>query len=461
MKKENTMKQNGSETMEKLMRMNEALNHLVWGKYMILLLLFCGFWLLIRTGFLPIRHAKLIMKKTLGSLFHTDKQHGITPFQAVSTALAGTLGVGSVIGVTTALTLGGPGAIFWMCISAFFGMMSKYAEVVLAIHYREHREDGYLGGPMTTLEHGCHSKFLGVLFAVLCILASFGIGNVTPANTIAVTINTYISFPPLWIGAFLAIGVGIILMGKAQSIMRFNEIIVPLVSVLYLFACCYLIFLHMDQLPHAIRLVFEDALSLDSGVGGVIGYLSSRAVHYGISRGVFSNEAGMGSSPISHASVAQVNAVEQGFWGIFEVFFDTMIVCVLTALVVLSSGLLHEGMDGASLTIACFEQGFGKAGGMIFACSIIAFAIPSILGWYYYASECIRYLFHSAWVKYVYNMIFIALLIIGCCMELSFVWEVADTLNGCMAIPNLISLLILTKTVVKLTKEYIDEHRSD
>lgn len=447
--------------MEKIMQMNTALNHLVWGKYMILLLLFCGFWLLIRTGFLPIRHAGLIMKKTLGSLFHKNQKQGITPFQAVSTALAGTLGVGSVIGVTTALTLGGPGAILWMCISAFFGMMSKYGEVVLAIHYRQKKEDGYLGGPMTTLENGCHFRFLAVLFAVLCIFASFGIGNVTPANTIAVTINTYLSVSPVWIGVILAIGIGIILMGKAKGIMKFNEIIVPIVSIVYLLACMYLILQHADRLPMVFQNIINDAFCFDSATGGIGGYLTSRAIHYGISRGVFSNEAGMGSSPISHASVEDANAVEQGFWGIFEVFFDTMVVCVLTALVVLSSGLLRDGMDGAALTIACFEQGFGRIGGMIFALSIIAFAVPSILGWYYYASECIRYLFHSAWVKYVYQAIFLILLVEGASMELTFVWEIADTLNGCMAIPNLISLLILTKTVVKLTKEYMTGNRSD
>lgn len=447
--------------MDKLMQLNSALNHLVWGKYMIFLLLFCGFWLFIRTGFLPIRHGVLIMKKTIGSLFHKDEKKGITPFQAVSTALAGTLGVGSVIGVTTALTLGGPGAILWMCVSAFFGMMSKYGEVVLAIHYRNHTKEGYIGGPMTTLENGLHCKVLGVIFAILCIFASFGIGNVTPANTIAATMQTYLPIPPLLIGILLALGVGMILMGKSKGIMKFNEIIVPFVSVLYLGACIYLIILHGDQLGHVLEIVWKDAFHITSVGGGVGGFLTSRAIHYGISRGVFSNEAGMGSSPISHASVDDANAVEQGFWGIFEVFFDTMVVCVLTALVVLSSGLLEEGMDGAALTIACFEQGFGKAGGIIFAFSIIAFAIPSILGWYYYASECIRYLFTSKWVIHVYNGIFLILLVEGCCMQLSSVWEIADTLNGCMAIPNLISLLFLTETVVKLTKEYLKEIRSD
>lgn len=447
--------------MEKLEQLNTSLNQLVWGEFMIFFLLFAGFWLLIRTRCFLITRIGLIFKKTIGSLFRRKQVSGITPFQAVSTALAGTLGVGSIIGVTTALTLGGPGAIFWMCVSAFFGMMSKYGEVVLAIHYREKRKDGYLGGPMTTLEHGCHLRFLAVLFAVLCIFASFGIGNVTPANTVVTTIQSYVEADALLIGILLAVLIGIILSGKAKGIMRFNEIIVPLISVLYLGACIYLIALHGERLPAVFTSIFQSAFDFSSVGGGIFGYLTSRVVHYGISRGVFSNEAGMGSSPISHASVEEVNAVEQGFWGIFEVFFDTMVVCLLTALVVLSSGLMDQGMDGAALTIACFEQGFGKAGGILFACSIIAFAIPSIIGWYYYASECIRYLFTTRWAIRIYQLIFLCLLIVGSCMELNLVWDIADTLNGCMAIPNLISLFLLSKTVVKLTKEYMREHGSD
>ena len=447
--------------MSKFEVFHTSLNQLVWGNYMVFFLLFCGFWLLIRTKFFLITHVSLIIKKTIGSLFHKQTQSGITSFQAVSTALAGTLGVGSIIGVTTALTMGGPGAIFWMCVSAFFGMMSKYGEVVLAIHFREKREDGYLGGPMTTLEHGCHLRFLAVLFALLCVFASFGIGNVTPANTIAATIRSYWDIQPWLIGIVLSLIIGIMMIGKAKGIMRFNEIVVPVISVLYFLACCYLIVLHVEQLPSVFQSIFHSAFDGWSVGGGIGGYLTSRVVHYGISRGVFSNEAGMGSSPISHAAVEHVDAVEQGFWGIFEVFFDTIVVCVLTALVILSSGLMEEGMDGAALTIACFEQGFGKMGGMLFAISILAFAIPSIIGWYYYAAECIRYLFTTPLALKVYQLIFLILLIAGSCMELGIVWELADTLNGCMAIPNLISLFLLSKTVVKLTKEYIREHRSD
>lgn len=448
--------------MGKIEIMNTTINSFVWGKYMIGFLLFTGLWLLIQTKFLPIIKWKLVLKKTLGSLGKGKAGEGITPFQAVSTALAGTLGVGSIIGVTTALTMGGAGALFWMCVSAFLGMMTKYGEVVLAIHYRNSNQDGtYLGGPMTTLEHGCHMPFLGIVFAVLCIFASFGIGNVTPANTIASTITTYADINTTLLGIVIALVIGVIIIGKAKVIMRVNEILIPIISIIYILACLYLIIVNRAQLGNAMQMIFEDAFNLSAGVGGVSGFAISKAMHYGISRGVFSNEAGMGSSPISHASVSNVNAVEQGFWGIFEVFFDTIIVCTITGLVILTSGYFDSGLEGVALTVKCFESGFGELGGMLFAISIISFAIPSILGWYYYASECIRYLFKGRLMLYVYQLCFLGLLIIGSKMELSLVWDIADTLNGLMAIPNLISLVILYKVVVKLTKEYMREHGSD
>lgn len=449
--------------MKKLWMINEMLNGLVWGKAMICFLLLSGAFLLVRTKLLPLVHMRLIYQKTIKKLFQrSSSAEGITSFQAVSTALAGTLGVGSVIGVATALTIGGPGALFWMWISALLGMMTKYAEVVLAIHYRQRQSDGsFLGGPMTTLEFGCHMKLLGVIFALFCIFASFGIGNLTPANTITMSILAYVDIPPVWIGFGITVIVGVIILGSAKRIMKFNEVAIPLISFLYLLACLYLLILHNDQIISSIVWVLRDAFSFMAGMGGVAGFTITKAMHYGISRGVFSHEAGMGSSPISHAAVADVVPVEQGFWGIFEVFFDTIVVCTLTALVILTSGLLDQGMDGVALVIACFEQGFGTFGGMLFAISIVAFALPSILGWYYYAEECIRYLF--TWKKMLrcYQIVFLCLLTAGSLMDLHYVWEIADTLNGLMSIPNLISLVILHGVVVKLTKEYITYHRSD
>ncbi len=447
---------------DKLMYMNAQINSIVWGKYMLCFLLLTGVFLNVRTGFFSFYKFGLIYRRTIGSLFQKKKKgSGVTSFQAVSTALAGTLGVGSVIGVTTALTLGGAGSLFWMWVSALLGMIIKYAEVVLAIHYRRKTDENtYVGGPMTTLEYGCRMPFLGVLFSLFCIFASFGIGNLTPANTIAHTIQEYLPIDPLWIGIVTAVIIAIIILGKSQKIMKVNEIAIPVVSILYIVACIYLLIQHANVLPQAISSIFQEAFTFSSGVGGVTGYGVTRAMHYGVSRGVFSNEAGMGSAPIAHASVVGVHPVEQGFWGIFEVFFDTIIVCTITGLVVLTSGLMDSGMEGVALSVACFSQGFGNLGGMLFAFSIVSFAIPSIIGWYYYASECIRYLFQTSFMLKIYQVIFLLLLIVGACMDLQYAWEIADTLNGLMSIPNLISLIILQKVVVKLTKEYMQTHRS-
>lgn len=440
--------------MEKLLRINETINAFVWGKYMIALLLFCGIFLMIKSNWLVLRRLKLIYQKTIKTIGKKPKE-GITAFQGVATALAGTLGVGSIVGVATAITIGKAGALFWMCFSAFFGMMIKYAEVVLAIHYREKQSDGtYIGGAMTVLEKGCKLPLIGVIFALFCIFASLGIGNLAPVNTIAQSITLYWPVSSVCIGFITLIIVALIIFGKGNKIMRFNEIVIPVVSILYLFACIYLISIHHDRLLTAIKDIFQQAFSWSAGIGGVSGFAVSKAMHYGISRGVFSNEAGMGSSPISHASVTHVNAIEQGFWGIFEVFFDTLVICLLTGLVILCSDAIFQGYDGAALIIKCFEEGFGNLGGIIFAISIIAFAIPSIIGWYYYARECIRYLFKKKLMLRVYQGIFLACLLLGAQMDLKVVWDIADTLNGLMAIPNLISILILHKVVLKLTQEY-------
>ncbi len=443
--------------MDKLWMINERINSFVWGKGMIFFLLFSGALLLVRCRFLPFTHLRLIYQKTIGSLFSKEtKSQGVTSFQAVATALAGTLGVGSVIGVATAITMGGAGALFWMWVSAFFGMMTKYGEVVLAIVFRKRQKDGqYLGGPMMTLEYGCHMRLLAVIFALLCLFASFGIGNVTPANTITKSIQAYLPIPSWLIGCITALIVGAVILGSAKRIMKVNEIAIPIISVCYVAACIYMLVIQKDRLLPAVIEVIQDAFSFSSAVGGIGGFAITQAIHYGVSRGVFSNEAGMGSSPISHAAVEKVSAVEQGFWGIFEVFFDTIVVCTLTAMVILTSGLLDQGLDGVSLSIACFEQSFGAFGGILFAVSIVAFAIPSILGWYFYAQECIRYLFTAKWILPLYQLIFLGLIIIGSMMELHYVWELADTLNGLMAIPNLISLVILHGIVVKCTKEYL------
>lgn len=444
--------------MGKLQYMNTLLHSIIWGKWLIIILIGSSLWFTIRSGFLPFRHPFLIMKKTLGSLFKKKSKHGVTSFQAVSTALAGTLGVGSIVGVATAIQMGGPGSLFWMCASALITMMCKYAEVVTAMLYRQRRKDGSIyGGAMTSLEHGCGSVFLAVCFALFCILASFGIGNLAPAHTIVETVLSYITIHPIYISIAIMIVTAICIFDKGNTIMKVNEIIIPFISILYLSACFYLLYQQRSNLLNAIYLIMQDAFSFQSGIGGITGFLTSKAVHYGIARGVFSNEAGMGSSPLSHASVEDVNPVEQGFWGIFEVFFDTVVVCMITGFVYLTSPVFSMELEGVQLGIACFTQGFQKWGGYLFSISMICFAFPSILGWYYYAQQCILYLSENPIVLFIYQCLFLGFLCTAGVLNLSFVWNLSDNLNGLMAIPNLICITILSKNVLKLTKEYLDE----
>ncbi len=440
--------------MEKWIYILERWQKILWGMPMLVLLLVSGALLMVKTRFFLFRKSDLIVRKTIGSL-GAKKQQGITSFQAVTTALAGTLGVGSIVGVATAITMGGAGALFWMCVSALFGMMCKYGEVVLAMHYR-HKENGVsYGGAMYVLEKGCRMPVLGVLFALFCILASFGIGNITPTNTIVESVRVYLPLPPLFITALLAVLVASLIFGKGNRIMRLNEKLIPFVSVLYIAACGYLLFLHREHLFSAVLFVLQDAFAIDALEGGIGGFVISKAIHFGVSRGVFSNEAGMGSSPLSHAGVVDANPVEQGFWGIFEVFFDTLVICLITGMMILTSDAYGLGLEGAALVIACFQEGFGVWGGILFACAIVSFALPSILGWYYYARECIHYLFTTKLMLHLYQACFLGVLV--CCGSFDFVyvWYLADVLNALMAIPNLISLFLLNKDVVKLTKEYL------
>lgn len=428
-----------------------VMHNLVWGNFMVVFLLGSGILLMFSCKFLPFTKTGLIFRKTFGS-FGSKKTKGITSFQAVSTALAGTLGVGSIVGVSTAISMGGPGALFWMCIGAIPGMMSKYGEVVLAVHYREyHHRKGYLGGAMTTLKNGCRLPVLGLLFCAFCILASFGIGNLTPSQTITQTVQGFLPVPSFAVGVLLSYLVYKVLTGKAKGIMKWNERIIPIASIFYLGACAYLIIRNASSLPYVCSFIWKDAFSMESLCGGMTG----KALQYGISRGVFSNEAGMGSSPLSYASVENANPVEQGFWGIFEVFFDTLVVCLLSGLVLLTSPVYGSGAEGVDLLVACFCDGFGNAGGILFAVSLLLFAFPSILGWYYYASICISYVSEGNVLLKIYRFVFLFLLMFGGMLDIGFVWGLADVFNALMAFPNLISLVLLYKIVVKLTDEYI------
>ncbi len=452
--------------MEFITHWNGVINGIVWGPPVLALLIGTGILLTVRVGFIQVRKFGVIMKHTLGSLFgpdaHKKDESGVTPFQAVATALASTVGTGNITGVATAVTLGGPGAIFWMWISAFFGMMTKYAEVLLAVKFREKNErNEWVGGPMYYIENGLGWKWLAVIFAVFATIASFGIGNMTQSNSIANALQSTVGISPLVTGIIVAIGAGIVILGGIKRIAQVTEKLVPFMGLFYVILGVATLIMNFGNLPEAFRLIFYCAFNPDAALGGATGYTVMLAIRYGFARGVFSNEAGLGSAPIAHAAANTDSPVKQAFWGAFEVFFDTFIICTITGLVVVSSGAWTSGLQGTSLTIAAFGNSLGSIGEWGVTIGTVLFAFSTILGWSYYGEKSIEYLFKGTslvgGVKLGYRVAFVLMTIFGAVGSLQLVWDIADTLNGLMAIPNLIALVALSGIVVKLTKEHFSK----
>ena len=452
--------------MEFITHWNGVINGIVWGPPMLALLIGTGILLTVRSGFVQVRKFGTIMKHTLGSLFtpdaHKKDESGVTPFQAVATALASTVGTGNITGVATAITLGGPGAVFWMWVSAFFGMMTKYAEVLLAVHFREKNErNEWVGGPMYYIEKGLGWKWLAVIFAVFAAVASFGIGNIAQSNSIANAVNETMGINPLITGIIVAIGAGIVILGGIKRIAQVTEKLVPFMGLFYVVLGVATLVMNFGNLPEAFRLIFYCAFNPDAALGGATGYTVMLAIRYGFARGVFSNEAGLGSAPIAHAAANTNSPVKQAFWGAFEVFFDTFIICTITGLVVVSSGVWTSGLEGTAVTIAAFSSSLGNIGAWGVTIGTILFAFSTILGWSYYGEKAIEYLFKGTSmvgvVKLGYRVAFVLMTIFGAVGSLKLVWDIADTLNGLMAIPNLIGLVALSGIVVKLTKEHFSK----
>ena len=452
--------------MEFITHWNGVINGIVWGPPVLALLIGTGILLTVRVGFIQVRKFGVIMKHTLGSLFgpdaHKKDESGVTPFQAVATALASTVGTGNITGVATAVTLGGPGAIFWMWVSAFFGMMTKYAEVLLAVKFREKNErNEWVGGPMYYIENGLGWKWLAVIFAVFATIASFGIGNMTQSNSIANALQSTVGISPLVTGIIVAIGAGIVILGGIKRIAQVTEKLVPFMGLFYVVLGVATLVMNFGNLPEAFRLIFYCAFNPDAALGGATGYTVMLAIRYGFARGVFSNEAGLGSAPIAHAAANTDSPVKQAFWGAFEVFFDTFIICTITGLVVVSSGAWTSGLQGTSLTIAAFGNSLGSIGEWGVTIGTVLFAFSTILGWSYYGEKSIEYLFKGTslvgGVKLGYRVAFVLMTIFGAVGSLQLVWDIADTLNGLMAIPNLIALVALSGIVVKLTKEHFSK----
>lgn len=459
------------ETFEKI---NSAVNGFVWGVPAMVCIIGVGLLLSIRTRFIQFRKFGYTFKVTLGRIFHKKEASdgSITPFQAVCTALAATVGTGNIAGVAGAIAIGGPGAVFWMWISALLGMCTKFSEVTLAVHFREkNRQGDWTGGPMYYIKNGLGPKWrwMAVLFALLGVLTVFGTGNATQVNTITSAINTAllnyhvidassVSVSSLIIGIIIAVLVALILLGGIKRIGRVAEMLVPFMALLYIILALGVIFLNIDRVPGVFASIIEGAFSPASVTGGVVGsfFLSMQK---GVARGIFSNEAGLGTGSIAHATADTDHPVKQGFFGIFEVFADTIVICTMTALVILCSGVsVNYGTDaGAELTINGFITTYGNWVSIFTAVALCCFAFSTILGWGLYGTRCIEFLFGS-WINKPFMVVYSLVAVIGATADLGLLWSMAETFNGLMSIPNLIALFLLSGTVVKLIKDYFKNH---
>ena len=449
---------------------NTAVNNFIWGVPAMVCIFGVGLYLSIRTNFLQIRKFPYAIRTTLGRIFRkrSASDGAITPFQAVCTALAATVGTGNIAGVAGAIAIGGPGAIFWMWVSALFGMCTKFAEVTLAVHFREINANGELvGGPMYYIKNGLGKKWnwLAYLFAAFGVLTVFGTGNATQVNTITTAINSAllnyniisesaVSTSNVIIGVVIAILIAMILLGGIKRIGQVTEKLVPFMALLYILLGLGVILLNIQNVPSVFVSIFKGAFQPSAVTGGIIGsmFLSMKK---GVSRGIFSNEAGLGTGSIAHACADTKKPVKQGMFGIFEVFTDTIVICTLTALVILCSGvpITYGEAAGAELTILGFTSTYGNWVSIFTAVAMCCFAFSTALGWGLYGARCIEFLFSEKVIK-PFMVVYALVAILGATANLGLMWNIAETFNGLMAIPNLIALFLLSGTVVRLTKEY-------
>lgn len=452
--------------LESIIKINQAVNGFIWGVPAMICIIGVGLLLSVRTRFIQVRKFGAAMKNTIGKIFDKTqaKDGSMSPFQAVCTALAGTVGTGNIAGVAGAIALGGPGAIFWMWCSAFLGMCTKFSEVTLAIHFREKNANGeYVGGPMYYIKNGLSKKwhFLAVLYALFGVLTVFGTGNATQVNTIVSSIHSALhnlhiidgtvdERANLIFGIFIAAFVAMVLLGGIQRIGQVSEKLVPFMATLYVILAIGVVILHINRVPAVFAMIFKSAFTPQAATGGIIGsmFLSMKK---GVSRGIFSNEAGLGTGSIAHACADTNNAVHQGMFGIFEVFMDTIVICTLTGLVILlgAPNIVYGQAAGAELTISGFTATYGGWVSIFTAVAMCCFAFSTIIGWGLCGSRCIEFLGGEKLVRpFLVAYSFVS--IIGATINLGLLWDIADTFNGLMAIPNLIALLVLSGQVKKL-----------
>lgn len=448
--------------LERLASVNTWLNGYVWGLPLIVLLMGTGVLLTVLTRGVQFRFLPLALKEVLGKLRKGGGGEGsVRPFQAVATALASTVGVGNIAGVATAISIGGPGALFWLWVSGVLGMCTKYAEIVVALHYRERDADGTMrGGAMYILKNGLGLPWLGTIFALLTALAAFGIGNMVQANSVADVMRASFDIPVSVTGAVLVVITGLVILGGIRRIGAVAEYLVPFMALLYLGGGLVIMIRYAGEIPAALSLVFDSAFSGAAATGGFAGSTVAMALRYGIARGLFSNEAGLGSAPMVHAAATTDHPVRQGLYGIFEVFVDTLLICTTTGLVILVTGTWSSGATGAALSAEAFQAGLpGVWGHLVVTSGLALFAFSTLVGWSYYGETGIVYLlgtravlpYRLAWLVFVY---------LGAIGSLHLVWDVADTLNGLMAIPNLIAVLGSIPVLLKLQREFFAKRRA-
>jgi AGCS family alanine or glycine:cation symporter len=450
--------------METLTAVVTAINNFVWGPPMLVLILGTGLYLQLRLGLMPVLRIgtgfRMVWK---GRKAEAGAEGEITPYAALMTALAATVGTGNIAGVATAIAIGGPGAMFWMWMTALVGMATKYAEVLLAVHYRETDDHGeHVGGPMFAIKNGLGKnwRWLGAAFAIFGGLAGFGIGNMVQSNSIAQVLHGSFGVSPWVTGVVLTVLTGFVLIGGVKRIGAVAEKLVPTMCIGYIVAALIVLALYAGQIPAAFGLIFSDAFTGTAAAGGFAGSTMMLAMRYGVARGIFSNEAGLGTAGIAQAAGQSKFAAQSGLIGMMGTFIDTLVVCTMTGLVLIVTGVWSSGETGAALSSSAFATAFPGFGQYFLAIALAVFAYTTILGWAYYGEKCWEYLVGSA-VEMPYRILWTIFVLIGTVTQLEFVWLVADTLNAFMAFPNLVSLLLLSPVIAKVTQDYFASGAAD
>ena len=435
----------------------QTISGFVWGPFMLMLLVGTGILLTIILRFINLRKLFLAIRLVFKSGKQENADGDITSFQALTTALSATVGTGNIAGVATAITLGGPGAVFWMWVCAFFGMATKYSEAVLAVKYRRHLDDGTIsGGPMMYLTRGLGLKWLGVVFSVCGVMASMGIGNMVQSNSVSLAMKEAFGIPLPATGIILSVLAGIVIIGGIKRIGSVTEKIIPVMAIFYVGFAMIIIIMNISRVPYVIDLIFTSAFTPCAAGGGFAGAAVAQAIRYGFARGIFSNEAGLGSAPIAHAAAKTDSPVQQGLISMVEVFIDTIIICSMTAFVILLSPDVWQcGLTSSTLTAHAFKTFLPGIGSYVVAITLSFFAYSTLIGWSYYGEECVEFLFGIK-ARAPYRWFFCGLIIVGACVKVTLVWNFSDAMNGLMAIPNLIGLLGLSYVVYQETVKYFD-----